>query len=69
MHTMTLKIEDSVIDKVKLFLKSFPKSNIEIIADDTTVIKKGNSDVVAMTEQSANTVEDWKSKSEDAVWK
>jgi len=66
---MTLKIEDSVIDKVKLFLKSFPKSNIEIIADDTTVIKKGNSDVVAMTEQSANTVEDWKSKSEDAVWK
>ena len=35
MHTLKLKIEDSVFDKVIYFLQNLPKHEVEII-DDTT---------------------------------
>jgi hypothetical protein len=33
MHTLKLKIEDSVFDKVIYFLKNLPKDEVEIVED------------------------------------
>ena len=33
MHTLTLKIQDSVLDKVVYFLSHLPKNEVEIVED------------------------------------
>jgi hypothetical protein len=38
MQTVTLRIEDSVFDKVIYFLKSLPKKEVEVIYSDSKAI-------------------------------
>ena len=33
MHTLTLKVQDSVLDKVLYFLKNLPKQEVIIVSD------------------------------------
>lgn len=69
MHTMTIKVEDSVISRFQAFLKTnFPKNKVQIIAD---VIDDSDEEreILAMSNISANTIEEWKDSSEDEIWK
>lgn len=72
MHTIKLKIEDRVFDKVIRFLRNLPKNEVEIIEEKADV--KGNicedqMETRIFSEHSANLVEDWKDENEDAIWK
>ena len=40
MHTITINIKDSVLDKVVYFLQNLPKQDVEIISD--TIVKDEN---------------------------
>lgn len=45
MHTLTLRIEDNVFDKVMYFLKNLPQKEVVIIAD--TIDKGSNDDFIS----------------------
>jgi hypothetical protein len=40
MHTLTLKVHDSVVDKIIYFLSSLPKYEVEIVEDKVVNEKK-----------------------------
>jgi len=44
MHTLTLRIEDNVFDKVMYFLKNLPQKEVVIIAD--TIEKESKDDFI-----------------------
>ncbi|MDD5399872.1 MAG: hypothetical protein PHQ93_01615 [Sulfurimonas sp.] len=37
MHTLKLKVQDSVFDKIMYFLQNLPKSEVEIVEDKVTL--------------------------------
>ena len=69
MHTMTVKVEDSVLHKFQQFIKTtFPQNKVQII-NDVVESNDEQQEVVAMANASACSVDDWAVKSEDDVWK
>ena len=72
MHSVKLEIKDNVFDKVIYFLKNLPKNEVTIVEDiqiHTNNDKDAKSDLNAYSNHSANTIDEWKEISEDAIWK
>lgn len=69
MHTLKIRIEDSVLDKVIYFLKHLPQNEVMIVEDKMEVVSSDILEIKAFSEHTANLIEDWKDASEDAVWK
>ena len=69
MHTMTIKVEDSVLHKFQQFIKtSFPQNKVQII-NDIVETNTEQVEVIAMANASANSVDNWVAECEDDVWK
>ena len=68
MHTLTLKISDSVLDKITYFLKNLPEKDVKIISDVPSKESKKDDEIQTFSNHSANTIKEWKDKSEDEVW-
>ena len=69
MHTLKIRIEDSVLDKVVYFLKHLPQNEVMIIEDKMEVVSSDILETKAFSNHTANLIEEWKDASEDAVWK
>lgn len=69
MHTLKIRIEDSVLDKVFYFLKHLPQNEVMIIEDKVDVASPDILGTKAFSHHTANLIEEWKDASEDALWK
>ncbi len=47
MHTLTIRIEDRVIDKVVYFLKNLPRQDVEIMSDEVMRNHKESEDFIS----------------------
>lgn len=48
MHTLKLEVEDSVIDKVKMFLKQLPQNTVHIKKEDEGSNKHNKFNAIAL---------------------
>lgn len=65
MHTLTVKIQDEVFDKIFYLLNSLPKNEVEIVEVEIS----DESETIAFSNHSANLIEEWKDSKEDEIWK
>lgn len=69
MHTLKIRVEDSVLDKVVYFLKHLPQNEVMIIEDKMELISSDMLETKAFSHHTANLIEEWKDAIEDTVWK
>ena len=59
MHTMTIKVEDSVLHKFQQFIKiSFPQNKVQII-NDIVESDADRDEVITISNTSANSIDEW----------
>ena len=68
MHTIKLKVKDSVFDKVLYFLDNLPKDEVIIVENEINT-NQDLTETKALSNHSANLIDEWKESSEDDVWK
>ena len=68
MHTITLKISDNVLDKIRYFLSHLPKQDVEIILDEYYENAPKDREIIELSNHSANTIDEWKDENEDKIW-
>jgi hypothetical protein len=56
MHTLMLKVQDSVFDKIMYFLQNLPKNEVEVIEEE--IISKVDTDFIAFLSSNPITVND-----------
>ncbi len=65
MHTLKIKVKDSVYDKVQYFLENLPKDDVEVVSDD---IVSDSSESIATTGYGKAFIKKWSGIiSEDSV--
>ncbi len=75
MHTITLKVQDSIYDHIMFLLSNLSTKKLEIIEDKIVpaaseeLIDSSNYDIQAFSNHSANLIDDWKGIEEDEIWK
>ena len=75
MHTITLKVQDSIYDHIMFLLSNLSTKKLEIIEDkiipaaSEDLIDSLNYDIQAFSNHSANLIADWKGIEEDEIWK
>ena len=75
MHTITLKVQDSIYDHIMFLLSNLNTKKLEIIEDKMIPVSSednidfSKSEVLFYSSHSANLIEEWKDISEDEIWK
>ncbi|MGD9655018.1 MAG: hypothetical protein AB7U44_07465 [Sulfuricurvum sp.] len=69
MHTIKLQVQDAVYSHIMFFLKSLNSQELRILEDKEIKNENEAKELQALSNHSANLIDEWKDDSEDALWK
>ena len=69
MHTIKLQVQDSIYSHIMFFLKNLNSKELSILEDKEIKEDEESKELQALSNHSANLVDEWKDENEDAVWK